>query len=178
MNKNMSSEKMIMPIGKYKGQPIEAIQHDKNYIDWLCQQSWFREEYGDTYQIIINNFQEPTETPEHNQLQAMFLNESFIKCFCDYYYKEYDKLKINTDINTLKELINDRRIIRFILKNTTPIELTYYQENGCYNNQKPRYVKDECRRNKEELSLSQFDRTILFLCKVINKKRKWILLKV
>lgn len=74
----MSSEKTIMPIGKYKGQPLEAVRHDAKYFDWLCQQSWFREKYGDTYQIIINNFQEPTETPEHNKLQAIFLENEFL----------------------------------------------------------------------------------------------------
>lgn len=67
----------IIPFGKYKGQPIEAIASDKQYLDWLTQQPWFREKYATIHQVIINNFCEPTETPEHNALQAKFLDDDF-----------------------------------------------------------------------------------------------------
>lgn len=67
----------VIPFGKYKGQPIEAIQHDKQYLDWLANQSWFKERYQNLNAIIINNFNEPAETPEHNKLQAMFTDDDF-----------------------------------------------------------------------------------------------------
>ena len=31
--------------------------------------------YGNVYTLIVNNFTEPSETPEHNALQARFLDE-------------------------------------------------------------------------------------------------------
>jgi hypothetical protein len=68
----------LIPFGKYKGQPLEAIKHDKQYLDWLSTQDWFREKYANVYQqIIVNNFTEPADTPEHNKMQAKFLNEDY-----------------------------------------------------------------------------------------------------
>jgi hypothetical protein len=37
----------LIPFGKYKGQPLEAIQSDKQYIDWLLAWGWFKEKYED-----------------------------------------------------------------------------------------------------------------------------------
>jgi hypothetical protein len=68
---------LLIPFGKYKGQPIEAIRADKGYIDWLLSQDWFRTRYVNLHQTIVNNFGEPTETPEHNRLQARFLDRQF-----------------------------------------------------------------------------------------------------
>jgi hypothetical protein len=67
----------IVPFGKYKGQPVEALAADRSYLDWLTAQSWFRERYAGIYTLIINNFTEPSETPEHNRLQARFLDPEF-----------------------------------------------------------------------------------------------------
>lgn len=66
---------VIVPFGKYKGQPVEAMAQDKQYVDWLTAQPWFKEKFGNIYTVIINNFQEPSETPTHNALQAKFLNK-------------------------------------------------------------------------------------------------------
>ena len=72
----------LVPFGKYKGQPIEVMQMDTRYCEWLATQDWFREQYGNVYnQVIINNFTEPSETPEHNRLQMRFLDEAFIDRF-------------------------------------------------------------------------------------------------
>ena len=66
----------IIPVGKYKGQPIEILRSDPQYCEWLVSQNWFRDKFSPTYQLIINNFGEPAETPEHNSLQAMFLDRN------------------------------------------------------------------------------------------------------
>ena len=80
--KNCEKDMQLVPFGKYKGQPVEVMQMDTGYCDWLSKQSWFREQYGNVYnQVIINNFTEPTETPEHNRLQMRFLDETFIDRF-------------------------------------------------------------------------------------------------
>lgn len=67
----------VVPFGKYKGQPIEALAADQGYLDWLREQPWFQTRYPNLHTIIINNFREPDETPEHNRLQAAFLDEGF-----------------------------------------------------------------------------------------------------
>ncbi len=46
----------LVPFGKYKGQPVEALRADQAYADWLVAQDWFRERYQPIYQFIINNF--------------------------------------------------------------------------------------------------------------------------
>ena len=74
----------IVPFGKYKGQPIEAMQNDKSYLDWLSGQDWFRSRYPQLNTIIINNFNEPSDTPEHNALVALFTDDEFILKFLKY----------------------------------------------------------------------------------------------
>jgi hypothetical protein len=66
----------LIPFGKYKGQPIEVLQSDPQYVDWLMQQDWVRQRFPSVMNVIINNFGEPEETPEHNRLQALFLDET------------------------------------------------------------------------------------------------------
>jgi hypothetical protein len=69
----------IVPFGKYRGQPVEALAADRDYCDWLMGQAWFHERYGNVYTLIANNFAEPSETPEHNALQARFLDQDFCR---------------------------------------------------------------------------------------------------
>lgn len=70
-----------LTFGKYRGQPISVLAGDKSYCDWLVTQDWFRQKYQNVYNVIINNFSKPEDTPEHNSLQAMFLDEDFVKKF-------------------------------------------------------------------------------------------------
>src|SRR6266403_3981777 len=71
----------LVPIGKYKGQPVTALAQDRSYCDWLTQQSWFVQKFPELHTLIINNFGEPTETPDHNRLQLRFLDPVFVaKC--------------------------------------------------------------------------------------------------
>src|SRR5438105_3001900 len=67
----------IVPFGKYKGRPIEAMAADRAYVDWLTAQPWFRDKFNSIYTVIVNNFQEPADTPEHNRLQVLFLKAEF-----------------------------------------------------------------------------------------------------
>jgi hypothetical protein len=69
----------VVPFGKYKGQPVEAMAADRAYMDWLLAQPWFKDQHKNIYTLIINNFAEPSETPEHNALQALFLDDVFVK---------------------------------------------------------------------------------------------------
>lgn len=78
--KNMDNSMRLVPFGKYKGQPVEVMQMDTGYCEWLSTQDWFRERYANVYQqVIINNFTEASETPEHNKLQMLFLDKDFYR---------------------------------------------------------------------------------------------------
>ena len=67
----------LIPFGKYKGQPIEQLRNDPDYVEWLMGQDWFGQRFGGIRTLIVNNFSEPDSTPEHNSLQAKFLDETF-----------------------------------------------------------------------------------------------------
>lgn len=67
----------LIPFGKHKGRPIESLAEDQQYADWLVQQPWFRERHPKIYNIVINNFCEPSNTPDHNAIQARFLDDDF-----------------------------------------------------------------------------------------------------
>lgn len=76
----MTEEKnQVIPFGKHKGKTVEEVQtSDPSYINWLTAQDWFREKFVVLHQTIIHSA-EPEETPEHNALQVMFLDDEF--CF-------------------------------------------------------------------------------------------------
>jgi hypothetical protein len=67
----------LVPFGKYKGQPVEQLQNDREYTKWLLSQDWFNSRYSNIRTLIINNFKEEAESPEHNKLQAKFLDRTF-----------------------------------------------------------------------------------------------------
>jgi hypothetical protein len=67
----------VVNFGKYRGQPIEVLASDRGYCDWLMAQPWFRDRYQNLYTVIINNFQQPAETPDHNALQVLFLDPKY-----------------------------------------------------------------------------------------------------
>jgi len=51
-----------------------VLASDRGYTDWLVAQPWFRERYANIYTLVINNFQESADTPEHNAIQGIFLD--------------------------------------------------------------------------------------------------------
>jgi hypothetical protein len=83
----MSNE--TIPFGKYKGQPVDVLMNDKPYLEWLQGQDWFTTRYQNINTLIINNFREPAETPEHNKLQALFLDGKFLYRFVDHLRSKY-----------------------------------------------------------------------------------------
>jgi len=79
-------DQMIIPFGKYNGQPVDVLQADPGYCQWLMSQDWFRERYSTINTLIVNNFTKPEDTPEHNTLQAKFLDDDFIDRFEKLYF--------------------------------------------------------------------------------------------
>lgn len=75
-----NDEPNIIPFGKHKGKTVEEVQlYDPNYLDWLTGQSWFRDKFVILHQTIINRGTEPEETPDHNTLQVLFLDDEFCR---------------------------------------------------------------------------------------------------
>ena len=75
----MLEDSKLIPFGKYAGQPIEVLRNDPSYVQWLMGKDWFRNRFTAIHTLIVNNFGEPTETPEHNTLQAQFLDDGFCR---------------------------------------------------------------------------------------------------
>ncbi|HTT96883.1 MAG TPA: hypothetical protein VMF58_02450 [Rhizomicrobium sp.] len=68
----------LLPFGKYRGRHLtEVLATDPNYGDWLKSQDWFVKKYPLFQQIIVELGNSAEETPEHNSLQARFLDEQF-----------------------------------------------------------------------------------------------------
>ncbi len=102
---------LTFPFGKYKGQPLEAALEDKEYIEWLINQSWFLEKHKSIHTLIINNFQEPSDTPEHNILQALFLDKHFIEKFLYLYFSVFARLRNMKDFNSAYKPLIDNLVI-------------------------------------------------------------------
>lgn len=86
----MSAE--LITFGKYKGQPVEVLANDKKYTDWLMAQEWFRTGHVQLYNVIVNNFCEPSDTPEHNRMQADFMKTEVKEKVIRQLFKEPEKL--------------------------------------------------------------------------------------
>lgn len=66
----------IVPIGKYKGQPLERLMADQSYSEWLLAQSWFIERYAELAQLLrMGRLSEPQDTPEHNAMVAGLIDQ-------------------------------------------------------------------------------------------------------
>lgn len=77
----MTSE--VVPFGKYKGQPVEVLAADTEYCEWLTAQPWFKARYLNVYNTVINYGAEPQDSPEHNQMQARFLDDDWCLALAD-----------------------------------------------------------------------------------------------
>src|SRR5438105_10347817 len=79
-----------IPFGKYKGKDLITLLQDKSYSDWLQLQPWLKEKYP-TILNFIQLGQLPRNdqpTPEHNKLQAKFLNDEYsLKFFTENFPK-------------------------------------------------------------------------------------------
>lgn len=69
--------KDLIPFGKYKGQPTTAMAADADYCEWLMAQPWFRLKYANVYNILVSGGSEPQDSPEHNEMQARFLDNEW-----------------------------------------------------------------------------------------------------
>ena len=53
----------IMPFGKYRGAPLDAVRDDTAYADWLLRQRWFREQYPTHREYLLARTQADANGP-------------------------------------------------------------------------------------------------------------------
>lgn len=107
----------IIPFGRHKGKPIEVLATDKQYMDWLLSQSWFKENHLTLYNVVINNFRENFDTPEHNKIQIKFLKkEQMLKLAFKIIPNLFEENSetINKAINRILDKTEDRENEYFI----------------------------------------------------------------
>ena len=65
----------VVPFGKYQGNPVEVAAADDGYREWVLAQPWVRERYPRFHRLLLSGGPVPQTSPEHNQMQAQFLDE-------------------------------------------------------------------------------------------------------
>jgi hypothetical protein len=76
----MAIHQLPVPFGKYSGQPLEVLAEDHSYVEWLNLQPWFVERYRHLHEAL-KALIASEDTPEHNGLQAKFLDDEFVRRF-------------------------------------------------------------------------------------------------
>lgn len=72
----------LVTFGKYKGQPVEALMADTNYVEWLMAQPSFTEgRHKNVYDMVTKRGVVDPKTPVHNAMQARFLDKELIYKF-------------------------------------------------------------------------------------------------
>lgn len=106
---NMTNENtaLIIPFGKYKGRTVdEVIELDPNYRQWLLGQAWLAEKFVELHTALLNSGKQIDDTPEHNLLQARFLDDRFVKAFLKTIDREIEINKIEFEVNGIDVLIH------------------------------------------------------------------------
>jgi len=69
---------IVVPFGKHKGATVaELLAKDPQYADWVMAQGWVAERFAELHAAIATRGAGTDDTPEHNALQARFLDEGF-----------------------------------------------------------------------------------------------------
>ena len=55
----MGNNKILMNFGKYKNQSIDKVFHDKYYYNWIIKQDFFKQQYQELYNALINYKEKP-----------------------------------------------------------------------------------------------------------------------
>ena len=84
----------LVPFGKYKGQPIITLINDTKYLEWCKQQEWFQN-FPIVYNICVNQTittnNQNSKTPEHNNLQNLFLENENVEKLWSIITNKYSK---------------------------------------------------------------------------------------
>jgi hypothetical protein len=168
----------IIPFGKYRGRQLEeVVATDPKYLEWLQAQDWFRVKFVELHQTIINaSPAEPSETPEHNRLQVLFLDDGFCLRFVTAALLRSDRLeekkqelvmilredpvkparaevrKIEEHLEMLTDDIGrfEKRLEEIIANISGPSEHRYYKEAD-----RERYTRDLSKMRQQKLDREQ-----------------------
>jgi len=91
-------ENKILRFGKYRNQSIINLINDINYKDWLLSQKWFKIQYKDYHDYIIN-YKEPIK-----QITGILLCDDILEMIGD----EFKKIK-NKPVDKIKFCARCRR---------------------------------------------------------------------
>lgn len=100
----MNEKQEIIPFGQFKGQPVEILAKEKEYTEWLLTQPWFKVKYKHIHTLIIHNFRDPIDTPEHNAIQVKFLDQSYslkLAYFLEPNLFSWDSKRINSELSKI-----------------------------------------------------------------------------
>ena len=90
----------VVPFGKYKGQPVETMLADTEYMAWLEAQPWFRQRFSN---LMTQKDQDAlSRTPVHNRLQSLFLKSAYCAGFVEVVWPKWSR-----DIGTAERLAKD-----------------------------------------------------------------------
>jgi hypothetical protein len=77
----------LVPFGKYRGQSVDVMLADSSYLEWLMAQpglvAMIQNKYPALFNIITVGAPDNDDSPEHNKLQAMFLDDVFQYAFIE-----------------------------------------------------------------------------------------------
>lgn len=77
----------IVPFGKYRGQPVDALLADQDYLRWAMAQpgivAMLQARHPAIFNIITVGAPNNDDTPDHNRLQARFLDRKFQEAFIE-----------------------------------------------------------------------------------------------
>lgn len=78
ISKSADPSAIVVPFGKHKGATVaELLATDAEYANWILAQGWVAERFAELHAAIATRGAGTDDTPEHNALQARFLDEDF-----------------------------------------------------------------------------------------------------
>lgn len=81
---------IVVPFGKHRGKTVaELLTVDPAYADWVTAQGWVAERFAELHAAILSRGAGADDTPEHNALQARFLDSNFRESFMNIVSKSY-----------------------------------------------------------------------------------------
>ena len=73
---------VVIPFGKHKGSTVaEVLARDPQYAEWLLGQGWLAERFAELHAAILSRGAATDDSPEHNVIQARFLDPVFQVAF-------------------------------------------------------------------------------------------------
>jgi hypothetical protein len=75
---------IVIPFGKHKGSTVaELLAKDPPYVEWVMTQGWVAERFAELHKALASRGAGQDDSPEHNALQARFLEEDFRQAFLE-----------------------------------------------------------------------------------------------